>query len=388
LRGQRTIDVPAAATIVVNGGNNQAAMAGTAVPTAPSALVRDLSNNPLPGVSVTFSVAGGGGSLTGATAVTNASGVATLGSWVLGTPGALNTLTAATAGAGTPATFTAAGCSGGGAGYALTLCFTTTMTATQRTAFESAAARWAQVITGDLGDIAASIPAGTCGATSPSFNLTIDDLLIFAGVENIDGPNGILGFANWCYRRTGALPVIGLMSFDAADMASMESSGMLQGVIRHEMGHVLGVGTLWSSFGLLVNPSPVGGPPLDTYFSGSNGITGFNNIGGSTYTGGNKVPVENTGSSGTINVHWRESVLANELMTGYANVGSMPLSQLTVRSLTDMGYSVNTAQADAFFLTLSMRAGEAARGAVPLFNDVAPLPQYSVDEAGRTTRIR
>ena len=177
------------------------------------------------------------------------------------------------------------------------------------------------------------------------------------------------------------------MRFDAADIASMESAGTFEGVIRHEMGHVLGIGVLWSSFGLLVSPSPVGGPPLDTYFSGSNAITGFNNIGGSTYTGGNKVPVENTGPAGTINSHWRESVLANELMTGYVNAGSMPLSQLTVRSLADLGYAVNVAQADAFFLTLSMRAGAAAPDPIPLGNDIANLPRYRVDDDGRVTRI-
>jgi hypothetical protein len=376
--------------VVVNGGNNQAAMVGTAVPTAPSVLVRDLSNNPLAGVPVTFSVTSGGGYLTSASATTNASGVATLGSWVLGSPAALNTLSATAAGASTPASFTASGCSGGGGtGYGITLCYTTTLTATQRAAFESAAARWKGIITNDVPDIAFSLGAAGCGSTSPSFNLSVDDLMIFAGIEAIDGPGGILGSAGPCIFRTPAgQPILGSMRFDAADMATMESGGLLQGVILHEMGHVLGIGVLWSYFGLLVNQSPVGGPPLDTYFSGSNGITGFNNIGGSTYTGGNKVPVENTGPGGTINAHWRESVLANELMTGYANAGSMPLSQLTVRSLADLGYTVNAAAADPFFLTLTMRAGAAAPGAVPLGDDVAELPLYGIDKQGRTTRIR
>jgi hypothetical protein len=389
LRGQRTIEVATAATVTVNAGNNQAAMVGTAVPTAPSVLVRDLSNNPLSGVPVTFSVASGGGYLTSATATTNASGIATVGSWVLGSPAALNTLTATAAGAGTPATFNASGCAGGGGtGYGITLCYTSTLTSTQRAAFESAAARWKTIITGDLADIAFSLAAGGCGATSPSVNLSVDDLMIFAGIEVIDGAGGILGSAGPClFRASGTLPILGVMRFDVADIATMESAGTFEGVIRHEMGHVLGIGSMWSFFGLLVSPSPVGGPPLDTYYSGSNGITGFNNIGGSTYTGGNKVPVENTGPSGTINGHWRESVLANELMTGYANAGSMPLSQLTVRSLTDLGYTVNTAQADPFFLTLSLGAGGTAPGAIPLLDDIAILPRYRVDENGRITPI-
>jgi len=387
LRGARSVAIPATATIAVNGGNNQAAMAGTAITTAPSVIVRDLSNNPLANQQVTFTVTGGGGSVTGGTAMTNASGIATLGSWTLGSPGALNTLSASTPAASTPASFTASGCSGGGgSGYAITLCYTTAMTAAQRSAFDGAAARWAEIITGDLGNVTTSVAQGACGTNSPSFsNLTIDDLLIFAGVEAIDGAGGILGSAGWCFRRAASLPLIGVMRFDAADMASMEANGLLPGVIRHEMGHVIGIGTLWSGF--LVNASPVGGPPADTYFNGANAINGFNTIGGSTYTGGQKVPVENTGGAGTINAHWRESVLANELMTGYASVGSMPLSAMTVGSLADIGYTVDSSKADAFFLTLTVRA-EGAPAGVPLGNDVLPLPQYSIDTHGRFNRLR
>jgi len=75
-------------------------------------------------------------------------------------------------------------------------------------------------------------------------------------------------------------------------------------------------------------------------------------------------------------------------MTGYVNAGSMPLSQLTVRSLADLGYTVSAAAADPFFLTLTMRAGGATPGAVPLGDDVADLPLYGIDKQGRTTRIR
>jgi hypothetical protein len=170
-------------------------------------------------------------------------------------------------------------------------------------------------------------------------------------------------------------------------MASMEGNGTLQGVLLHEMGHVIGIGTLWSGFGLLQNASPVGGPALDTFFSGANGQLGFNNIGGSTYTGGNEVPVENQFGAGTINSHWRESVLANELMTGFANAGSMPLSELTARSLVDLGYAVNAANADPFFLTLTVR-DRPAPDAVPLGDDILKMPLYSIDESGRKARIR
>lgn len=376
-------------TISVGGGTNQAAMAGTAVPTVPTVVVRDLGGNPMAGMQVTFTVTAGGGSVGSATVTTNASGVASPGSWTLGPDAGPNTLTASAAGiTGAPATIRATGCSGGGGtGYAMTLCFTSTMTANQRAAFVSAASRWAGIITADLPDIAGSIPAGSCGTGSPSMSHNFDDLLIFAGVVPIDGPSGILGQAGWCYRRTGGLPVIGVMSFDQADMANLESGGGLNSVILHEMGHVLGIGTMWQPMGLLQNVSSAGNT-LDTYFTGAQALVGFNAIGGSTYTLGQKVPVENTGGAGTMNGHWRESVLANELMTGYLNNGSNPLSVLTVRSLTDLGYTVNPGAADAFSLTLSLRNATESTSRLRMMNDLYAGPRYTIDRQGRRAQVR
>ena len=102
-----------ATQIALNAGNNQSASAGTAVATLPSVIVTDTNNNPVAGVSVTFAVASGGGSATGLSAITNASGIATVGSWTLGAVAGTNTLTA-TSGTltGSPVTFTASGSAG------------------------------------------------------------------------------------------------------------------------------------------------------------------------------------------------------------------------------------------------------------------------------------
>jgi adhesin/invasin len=75
-------DVPA--SVALNDGDGQDALEGTAVPTPPSVLVRDQYNNPVPDVQVTFAVTAGTGTLSGAVAMTDASGIATLGSWTLG----------------------------------------------------------------------------------------------------------------------------------------------------------------------------------------------------------------------------------------------------------------------------------------------------------------
>ena len=98
-----------ATQIALNGGDAQSAVAGSAVSTAPSVIVKDANNNPVSGVSVAFAVATGGGSVTGGSATTNANGIATAGSWRLGTTAGTNTLTVTS---GTPMnsiTFTATG---------------------------------------------------------------------------------------------------------------------------------------------------------------------------------------------------------------------------------------------------------------------------------------
>ncbi len=94
-------------------GNNQSVAAGAAVPTLPSVLITDAGDNPLANVPVTFTVASGGGTITGGAATTNASGIATVGSWTLGTVAGPNSLTATTSAiAGASFTFQAAGGAG------------------------------------------------------------------------------------------------------------------------------------------------------------------------------------------------------------------------------------------------------------------------------------
>src|SRR5207249_3604655 len=81
-----------------------------AVATDPSVIVRDRFGNPVANVAVTFAVASGNGSVTGANQTTNASGVATVTSWTLGTTVGTNTLRATSQGLnGSPVIFTATG---------------------------------------------------------------------------------------------------------------------------------------------------------------------------------------------------------------------------------------------------------------------------------------
>jgi Tol biopolymer transport system component len=103
-----------AGAITIVAGNAQTAVAGSDVTTAPSVKVTDANGNTVAGATVTFSVASGGGSVTGATATSNASGIATVGSWKLGTAAGTNTLTASS-GTLPAVTFTATGIAGAAA---------------------------------------------------------------------------------------------------------------------------------------------------------------------------------------------------------------------------------------------------------------------------------
>jgi adhesin/invasin len=115
-----TANAGAAASIVISAGNNQSAAVNTAVATAPAVLVTDAFGNPVGGVNVTFAVASGGGTITGGSQTSNGSGIATVGSWTLGTTVGSNTLTATSAGlTGSPQTFTATATAGAAASVAI-----------------------------------------------------------------------------------------------------------------------------------------------------------------------------------------------------------------------------------------------------------------------------
>ncbi len=218
-------------------------------------------------------------------------------------------------------------------------------------AFENAAARWAEAIVGDLPDVTASIPAGACG-NDTAFNGPVDDLVIFVKVGAIDGPGGILGQAGPCYLRGGSyLPYAGTMAFDAADLDGMKQNGTLTGVILHEMGHVLGIGTLWDAFGYLSHDASSCQNSTHVEYTGTQGVTEWHALGG-----GGAVPVENTGGAGTKCGHWREATFGDELMTGWVSPGDRtPMSRVTVASLEDLGYRVDYAAADPYRLPTGTR---------------------------------
>lgn len=245
--------------------------------------------------------------------------------------------------------------------FTITLRLNGSMTPSQSSAFTAAANRWAQVVRTGLTDLSLSIPADDCETGAPAFTGSVDDVLIDATIGPIDGVGGTLGQAGPCLTRSSTgLPVYGAMEFDVADVAALEAAGDFNDVILHEMGHVLGFGTVWTV------PLLTGVGTSNPEFNGLVARGAYQAIGG---TGA--VPVENSGGSGTINSHWRETTFNNELMTGYLDAGVNPLSRLTVGSLGDLGYGVDLNAADAYGLPAlrgpSATTPEPARPEMELF---------------------
>lgn len=237
--------------------------------------------------------------------------------------------------------------------YDIQLIFNSNVSTARRAVFATAASRWTQMVIGDVANIALNKAANACGAGEPAFNATVDDVVIYASVQPIDGVGGILGSAGPCFiRNAGGLPVYGTMRFDSADVANLEAGGTFDEVILHEMGHVLGIGSLWqfSPFFNLINYAPTTTTCRNTTtfttlptFTGASANLEFAILGGS---GGAKV--EDGFSAGTKCVHWDEGFFNNELMTGFLDSGSNPLSRMTVGSLKDMGYVVNKNPANSY----------------------------------------
>jgi hypothetical protein len=229
--------------------------------------------------------------------------------------------------------------------FEITLRFVNPPTAAQRAFFQTAAAKWQSIIVGDVPSSTGTIPARSCGNSfkTPSFKGTVDDVLIDVLLQPIDGPGAILGAAGPCLiRNQDFLTAYGLMFFDTADLDFLEQFDILDGVIVHEMGHVLGIGTLWNFGRNLLQ-----GSTADPRFVGPAGIAGYQAVGGK----GISIPVEEEFGPGTAFSHWDEDTFDEELMTGFIGLGRSPLSIMTIGSVGDLGYEVSTAPAERYHMS-------------------------------------
>jgi adhesin/invasin len=188
------VGVGAAASIAANGGSAQSATVTTAVAVAPSVIVRDQFNNPVPGTTISFAVRSGGGSVTGGSQQTNASGVATVGSWTLGTTAGPDTLTASSGGlSGSPVIFTATAT----AGPATKLVFTQQPTSAQAgVPITPAVQVVAQDAYGNTATSYATAIAVAIGTNPPGTG-------VLSGTTSVVPSGGAAAFGNLSIDKTG-----------------------------------------------------------------------------------------------------------------------------------------------------------------------------------------
>lgn len=214
--------------------------------------------------------------------------------------------------------------------FDITVNFTGGLTASQQDVFATAASFWESHVTGYR-------PAG----------VTLTGVTITAAGQAIDGSGSVLGSAGPnSFSNQGGFryATAGSMRFDTADLSAMEADGTLLPVVMHEMAHVLGFGTLWTSNGLYANGTGryTGASALATWKLEFDRPTDTS------------VPVELGGGSGTANSHWNENSngfgrtgivdqqgrdMRDELMTGWISSSTF-VSNTTIQQFYDLGYTV------------------------------------------------
>ena len=147
--------------------------------------------------------------------------------------------------------------------------------------------------------------------------------------------------AGWCHKNDAGLPVVGRIRISPILM-EREPDADYERVIRHEMGHILGIGTGWPLSGM--NDG-------DPHFAGTEAVIAFDAAGGTDYTGG-KVPVKGR-------IHWPSSIFGCEVMaSGCAHLGIIsPTSAITLGAIADRGFVVDMSMADPYTIPPENIAG-------------------------------
>ncbi len=238
--------------------------------------------------------------------------------------------------------------------------YASTLSAEHQALVAAAADKWTRALSKNRGDFRLNTPANHCFPGAPRLNEIHHNLLLFVSIAEVDGAGGQLAYTQICsISEDDALPILGHMRLDRADLAWMETETVLAGVITHEMGHVLGFNPL-----SYVAKGLAAGGVSDPYFSGGTARAKFADH-GAWYTGVT-VPLEDSHDRGPNDPHWRFVIFGDELMA--SELGPkyrMPLSVITLGLFADLGYDVDFSVADSYEV-------------IPLFGGNRLLPERSL----------
>ncbi len=252
---------------------------------------------------------------------------------------------------------------------------------------ERVAARWRTVIRSAPPGESVQLAIGECrNLTAVSQFVTGVRVLIRA--DSIR--SAIAAFGGPCAIRSNGLPLLGTIQLNSYYFSTY-SDRKLDDLILHEVGHVLGFGSIWERGGrpgLVIDSAS-----LDPIFVGPNAITAFTKLGGSARFTGRPVPLELRVQS-----HWRTPTFAAEVMSPSLTVAPQPMSSVTVAALKDMGWNVELEAYEEYQLpssVLSLRIGSGTVGAriAPaspelrsLSGDMLP-PQLMIMPGGRKVPV-
>jgi hypothetical protein len=149
--------------------------------------------------------------------------------------------------------------------------------------------------------------------------------------------------------------------------------GLADEVLVHELLHVLGIGSsVWTKMGLVSTTGATAGQ-----YIGVRGVRACAGAFGASNCPG-YVPVEDClglpadweCGAGNMGAHWKESMFDTEIQTPYVeSTNPQPLSVMTIEALGDIGYLVDSTQADPVIpSTSAMQALIGDHPPVPLFN--------------------
>ena len=194
---------------------------------------------------------------------------------------------------------------------------------------------------------------------------------------------GILGSAGPTYITTinnKVIPVAGEVTLNTTywnnekQQIKYDTRSSAFYTLLHEMGHVLGIGTLWVQNNLINNGEWYtrndywNANYTPAYYIGNNALREYKNYlpNSSSLTG---IPIENNGGSGTAGGHHEEGDsdhpdryndgiihpgLDHELMTGWSENSTIPepMSKITIGYLDDIGFTVDYSRAQFYQVPL------------------------------------